>query len=204
MDFNPHITSTERTTDARKIETELFYLVKQQKELLLAKVVSVQPITVHWYRSLTDVEEKDYPKRKYVPVWMDKNNDREDWSELTERTLPEFEEMTTQIQPKKIAKIPGFTLKNNRIPTESVRQGMEWIKQHPKYYQRVGGRSWAPLKAKIGHRGALLLTDKQKKKKKKQKSMQERKKNQRQKQKRTFWGKGRKSNGKSIQGDQRD
>jgi hypothetical protein len=71
------------------------------------------------------VEEKDYPKTKYVPVWMDKNNDREDWSELTERTLPEFEEMTTQIQPKKIAKIPGFTLKNNRIPTESVRQGME-------------------------------------------------------------------------------
>ena len=50
MDFNPHITSTEGTTDARKIETELFYLVKQQKELLLAKVVSVQPITVPMYQ----------------------------------------------------------------------------------------------------------------------------------------------------------
>ena len=108
-------------------------------------------------------------------MWLDKINDREDWSELTERTLPEFEEMTTQIQPKKIAKLPGFTLKKHRIPTEAVQQGIEWLRQHPKYCQRVGGRSWAPLKAKIRHRGTLLLTDKQKKKKKQKESKQRKK-----------------------------
>jgi hypothetical protein len=161
LDLNPYVTPTQSDEKERDIQLDKFYLVKQSKELLLAKMVSINPTTVHWYRSLTEAREKGAPRRIFVPVWWDKEKDREDWSEISERTVSEFEELTTQISPKRIISVTGFLLKKGKIPKSVISQAENWLETHKRYFQKIGGRSWAPLKAKIGHKGTLLQTDKQ-------------------------------------------
>ena len=64
---------------------------------------------------------------------------------------------------QKIIGVTGFLLKKKRkIPKNVIAPAENWLENHQRYFQKIGGRSWAPLKAKIGHKGTLLQTDKQK------------------------------------------
>ena len=153
-----------------KVDKFYFMKSKRSKEVLVVQLTRIDPMTVHYFRSLTDVSSEDVPLRKYVPVWITDTTGREDWGDKTEAEAIGFSEFTTMIKPKDLIPIQGFRLNERSIPQESHTEAKLWLKSNSlKYYNRVGGRSWIPLKADISHNGKLLIDPKKKKKASKRK-----------------------------------